>query len=122
MGLCSYSRVSSLSESSLVVLFYYISSKPVGLFSQADCQIYYHAFSFLPVDDLTHQQTSHPVSGCTPPDVMPGGDRQECTRIIVKPGRVIHAGCFHHLVEITAHAIPRVVEPPGWTELHSRVA
>src|SRR5262245_20566775 len=72
----------------------------------------------------------HPVLGhkhCKVPavdpsrHVVPRGDRQERTRVVVEADGIVEAGRFRHLLAKAQHAFGTVVEPPRGTELQSRV-
>src|SRR5580698_5166973 len=53
--------------------------------------------------------------------IMPRGNRQERTRIVVEPDRVVEACRLGGLLTETRHALRRIVEPPGRAQAQARV-
>src|SRR5690349_14679656 len=54
-------------------------------------------------------------------DIVPGRDRQECTRIVVEADGIVKARGLCRLFAKAQHAFRTVVKPPRWPEAQRRI-
>src|SRR3982751_2743010 len=73
------------------------------------------------VDQATGDFAREPVADDAPPHVVAHGDRSKRARVVVEAGQVVDAGGLDHRFEVAFHAADAVVEPPRWSEVHSRI-
>src|SRR5512143_1187335 len=97
------------------------SVQVVGAPGEVGCQILHHLTRIGHIDDVTGNQSSQPVGGGAPPDIMPRRDGTKGARVIVEAGSVVETRCLDDLIEVASHAVQAVEKPPGRTQLQRRV-
>src|SRR5690606_3095121 len=73
------------------------------------------------VDDVLCRQSCQPVARCTPPEVVARRNAGKSASVVIESGGVIQACGFDDLVEVAAHPVQTVEEPPRRTQLERGV-